>query len=182
MISERYDELEKIMLDEFYQFVEGHKKSFWIHLNMRDINYGFEAIAHRYSVLEGNPTNIQDNLKIDIGRLLVDLYGINYIQHPRIESLCKKNNITMSNFLTGAEEALAFTNHEYVKLHQSTLRKVDNIQNIIIRANENDLKTNSNLFKQYGISPQSIFQIMQENWLLYLIFFIIGLIVTKLFF
>ncbi len=178
LIEEKYNDLEKIMLDEFYQFVEAHKRYFWIHLNMRDINYGFEAIAHRYSVLEGKPVIIEDNYKLDIGRLLVDLYGSNYCQHPRIESLCKMNDITMIHFLTGAEEAEAFTNREYVKLHQSTLRKADNIQNIINKVHEYDLKTNSNLLKQYGLSPQSIFQLIQEHWLLAFITFIVGAIIS----
>ncbi|RFZ81195.1 hypothetical protein DYU05_19610 [Mucilaginibacter terrenus] len=180
LIADNYDELEKVMLDEFYQFVDSHKRAKWIHLNMRDINYGFEAIAHRYSVLGGIPINIEDSAKIDIGKLLIDIYGNSYIGHPRIETLCRKNNITMINFLTGAEEAEAFNNREYVRLHQSTLRKVDNIHNIITRIHEDDLKTNSNLLKLYGLTPQSLFQIIQENWILSLIVFLLGIIISTL--
>jgi hypothetical protein len=115
-IENRYDELEKTMLDSFYEFVDKHNRNNWIHLNMRDVNYGFEAIAHRYSVLGGSPIAIDDNSKFDIGRILIDMYGPDYIEHPRIEALCRKNNITMSHFLTGAQEAQAFVNREYVKL------------------------------------------------------------------
>src|SRR5689334_19040893 len=43
-IESHYDQLEKIMLDEYFSFVDKHKRYTWIHLNMRDINYGFEAI------------------------------------------------------------------------------------------------------------------------------------------
>jgi hypothetical protein len=179
-IEQQYDSLEKIMLDEFFSFVGIHKRYSWIHLNMRDINYGFEAINHRYLVLGGEPVEIADNAKIDLGRLLVELYGTNYIEHPRIESLCKKNNMTMTNFLTGAEEAIAFNKQEYVKLHQSTLRKVDNMQSIILRAYEGELKTNSNLIKQYGLTPQSIFQLIQENWIFALVVFLLGIIITIL--
>lgn len=178
-IHEQYDDLEKIMLDEFFSFVEAHKRYLWIHLNMRDINFGFEAINHRYLVLGGKPVDIDDKAKIDLGRLLIDLFGTQYIEHPRIENLCKKNHITMINFLTGKEEAIAFNNHEYVKLHQSTLRKVDNMQSIILRAHEHELKTNSNLIKQYGLSPQSVFYLIQENWILALIVFFIGAIVSS---
>ncbi len=179
-IENHYDQLEKVMLDEYFEFVESHKKYSWIHLNMRDINYGFEAINHRYLVLGGQPVEIGDNLKIDIGRLLVDLYGTEYIGHPRFERLCIKNRITMSHFLTGAEEAEAFNTREYVKLHQSTLRKVDNINTILTRAFEDDLKTNSTLLKQYGISPQSIFQLIQENWIFALIVFALGIAIPIL--
>lgn len=178
LIETRYDELEKIMLSEFYQFVGDHKRCNWIHLNMRNISYGFEAIAHRFSVLGGKPTHIDDNSKIDLGRLLVDLYGNNYIEHPHVESLCHKNNITMTQFLTGAQEAIAFKEGEYVKLHQSTLRKVENLQTIIDMANEGDLKTNNNLLKLYGLSPQSIFQIIQENWIVALFVFIFTILLS----
>lgn len=179
-IADRYDDLEKKMLDEYYEFIEKHNRFYWVHLNMRDVNYGFEAINHRYLALGGTPVEIGDSLKIDIGRLLVDFYGVGYIEHPRFERLCRKNSITMNLFLTGKEEAAAFNNKEYVKLHQSTLRKIDNIHTVILRAHEGDLKTNSNLLKQYGISPQSIFQLIQENWLFALIVFILGVAISVL--
>ncbi|MED1444941.1 hypothetical protein [Bacillus pacificus] len=43
-IESHYDELEKIMLGEFYKFVKTHLNYNWVHWNMRDINYGFQAI------------------------------------------------------------------------------------------------------------------------------------------
>ena len=52
-IELHYDELEKKMLDEFFAYAKEHSNFFWIHWNMRDINYGFKAIEHRYSVLGG---------------------------------------------------------------------------------------------------------------------------------
>jgi hypothetical protein len=47
-IDENYDKLEPQMLDEFYHFVEANRNCNWIHWNMRDENYGFEAIKRRY--------------------------------------------------------------------------------------------------------------------------------------
>ena len=52
-ISEHYDAIEKKMLDEFYDFIKKHENYYWVHWNMKNINYGFEAIAHRYRVLGG---------------------------------------------------------------------------------------------------------------------------------
>ncbi len=43
-IEDYYDDLEKEMLDEFFLFVSKHNNYNRIHWNMRDINYGFEAI------------------------------------------------------------------------------------------------------------------------------------------
>ncbi len=48
------------------------------------MNYGFEAIEHRYKVLGGNPTEIPEQNRIDLNRLLIDIYGVGYIGHPSI--------------------------------------------------------------------------------------------------
>ena len=42
-VSNRYDELEREMLAEFFRFAEAHQRCTWMHWNMRDINYGFQA-------------------------------------------------------------------------------------------------------------------------------------------
>ena len=54
----------------------------YMHWNMRDINYGFPAIEHRYRVLGGNPVIIDDDKKLDLARLLIDIYGVGYAGHP----------------------------------------------------------------------------------------------------
>jgi hypothetical protein len=41
------------MLDGYFAFVEAHRDSTFIHWNMRDENYGFAALEHRYRVLGG---------------------------------------------------------------------------------------------------------------------------------
>jgi len=121
-IEEDYDRLEKMMLDEYFDFVKNHRDYNWIHWNMRDINYGFEAIENRYSVLGGKPISINNNCKYDLARKIIDMYGPKYIGHPRLEKLIEKNHITKQNYLTGKEETLYFKTKEFVKLHQSTLR------------------------------------------------------------
>lgn len=173
-IINKYDSLEKKMLDDYFRFVSTHKNYKWIHINMRNINFGFEAIKHRYKVLGGRPKEINDNLKIDLARLLIEIYGRNYSPHPRMENLYKSNSITMTDFLNGEKEAKAFENGDYVALHRSTLRKVDNIHNIISLAVENDLKTKSNIFQIYGITPSALFYAANDNWKLGIIFFLIG--------
>lgn len=179
-INQNHDELEKDMLDEFFEFLERNQNQKWIHINMRNVNYGFEAINHRYKVLGGSPININDNLKIDLARLFVDFFGKNYVSHPRFESLYLMNKITMTSFLNGEQEAKAFIKRDYVALHQSTLRKVDNMYDVISLANENDLKTNSNLFQIYGISFSGIYFISKENWIMSIFFWLINLIITTL--
>ncbi|HHF3232176.1 TPA: hypothetical protein ACPJ2O_003762 [Vibrio diabolicus] len=62
-IDKNYDMLEKEMLNEFYEFMKQHKAYFWVHWNMRDINYGFPALEHRFKILGGEPYILDDSKK-----------------------------------------------------------------------------------------------------------------------
>lgn len=157
------------MLDEFYDFVRRHSNAVWIHWNMRDINYGFPALAHRYRVLGGQPSEIHDSHLIDLARVLVGLYGISYVEHPRLLRLVEKNKITKLSFLSGQEEANAFDVHEYVKLHQSTLRKVDILANIIERTGDGTLATNARRREIYGGYLGWAYEILREHPLIVLL-------------
>ena len=78
------------MLDAFYAYLRQHQQQPFVHWNMRDKNYGFQAIEYRYNVLGGEPFILPDDRKIDLSRLLIDLYGGGYIGHPRLETLLRK--------------------------------------------------------------------------------------------
>jgi hypothetical protein len=121
-----------------------------LHWNMRDINFGFAAIEHRFRVLKGEPIIVDDGKKIDLARLLIDIFGVGYIGHPRLETLLSKNSIKPRDFLSGAEEAEAFEARNYVALHQSTLRKVDVLANIAERAHHRQLRTNTTWWEMHG--------------------------------
>ena len=168
-IADHYDELERKMLDRFFAFVNSHQHFTWIHWNMRDVNYGFAAIEHRYRFLGGNPVQVAEDRKFDLSRALVDLYGVGYTRHPRLESLIKKNKITNKDFMTGKEEAAAFENKQFVKLHQSTLRKVDTLANIFERSANGSLKTNSSWMEQHGYTPGAAVEWLKEHWLVALL-------------
>ena len=149
-IEEHYDNLEKEMLTAFFGHLAGHRGMRYLHWNMRDANYGFQAIEHRFGVLGEEPHVVDDNNKTDLARLLIDIYGVGYSGHPRMENLLEKNHIAPLNFLTGAEEARAFEERDFVALHQSTLRKVDVIANIAGRAHDRNLKTNTTWWEMHG--------------------------------
>ncbi len=126
-----YDDLEKKMLDGFFNFVSQHKSHTYVHWNMRDTNYGFQALYHRYQVLGGVPAEVDETQLVDLARILVDIYGSNYAEHPRLVSIINLNGITKRHYLTGAQEAEAFANKEYIRLHLSTLCKVDCIAHLL---------------------------------------------------
>jgi hypothetical protein len=109
-IEEHYDALERRMLDAIFAHVGSHRGLKYLHWNMRDINYGFAAIEHRHRVLGGSPVIVDDDKKIDLARLLIDIYGVGYVGHPRLENLLAKNSIKPRDFLTGPQEAQAFEN------------------------------------------------------------------------
>lgn len=166
-INERYDEFEKHMLDEYFDFIKSRHGFTFVHWNMRDINYGFQAIEHRYSVLNGVPIIIDDMRKFDLARALVAIYGVAYISHQpggRLQNLVSLNNITMKDSLTGAEEANAFENKEFVKLHQSTLRKADILANILERVINGSIKTNATWWQRNGIHPSILIEIITKHW------------------
>ena len=149
-IQEHYDNLEMEMLTEYFSHLRGHQGMKYLHWNMRDVNYGFQAIEHRFQVLEQDPYVVEDHNKFDLPRLLIDIYGIGYIGHPRMEKLVERNHITKLGFLTGAEEAQAFEDRNFSALHQSTLRKVDVICNIAGRVHGRNLKTNTTWWEMHG--------------------------------
>jgi hypothetical protein len=176
-IEANYDEFEKYMLDQFYDYVAKHKEHTWLHWNMRDVNYGFQALAHRYTVLGGTPTDIHESRLCDLSRLLVGLYGIAYIGHPRLAHLVEKNRVSDRDFLTGKAEAEAFEKREYVKLHQSTLRKVDILANIAERAANGTLKTDARLSEIYGGYFAFVVETIRDHWL-FVLLGIIGAILS----
>ena len=171
-ITNQYDELERDMLSEFFDYLRTKPDHTFVHWNMRDINYGFQAIEHRFRVLKGTPVSVSDDKKVDLARELIGLYGVKYAPHGdagRLHSLMEMNHITAKDVLTGAGEAAAFENQEYVKLHQSTLRKVDVVSNILDRNLDGSLKTKSSWLDSHGFHPVAVIEVITEHWLYSLI-------------
>ena len=169
-ISNFLDPLERDMLDGYFSFVSTHSDSTFIHWNMRDDNYGFSALEHRYRVLGGTPTIIQDNRKFDLARELVTLYGLKYAPHKspkgrkgRLMSIIELNNISDVDALQGTEEAEAFVKGDFIKLHQSTLRKVDVFAGVFDRTHDKSLKTNAGFIDKYGIHPVALIEVAKNN-------------------
>ena len=145
-IEGHYDKLEKEMLKRFFKHLSRFEGMKYIHWNMRDANYGFQAIEHRLRVLCGNDPSlyiVHDRDKTDLARLLQDIYGSGYIEHPRMERLVHKNDIALLDFLPGYKEAKAFEDRDFAALHLSTLRKVDVVANIALLAHDRNLRINT---------------------------------------
>jgi hypothetical protein len=177
-IKERYTELERDLLMDFSNFATKHLSFTWVHWNMRDSNYGFPAIYHRCRLHEIEPTEIAPTSLVDLARCLVEIYGSNYIDHPRLPSLMARNNITDLGYITGSSEPKAFEDGDYVGLHRSTLRKVDTFETILTRAHTGTLKTNYRWRDIYGKSAKDVIFFLKEHWaysLLGMIMLVIGI-------
>lgn len=141
-IHNHYDEIEKIMLQDFYDFVGANNNLLWLHWNMSNINYGFEALTHRYRVLHGKfPPRIEDSKKYNLAELILRTYGKNCVDHPRMTKLMELNGGVHRDFLTGQEEVSAFEGKEYVKLHNSTMTKVYWFQKMFFKLASGKVKT-----------------------------------------
>jgi len=78
-------------------------------------------------------------------------------------SLIEMNGIEDLDALQGEEEANAFKNGEYLKLHRSTLRKVDITANILDRVHAKSLKTNATFSDLYGFKPVVLIEIVKAH-------------------
>lgn len=148
-IESHYDKLEREMLDEFFDFVNANENRPFVHWNMRDANYGFQALYNRYQRLGGKPVLLPERNLVDLADTFVAIYGRGYVPHPRLENIIRMNGISVHNFLSGPEEAQAFINKEYLKLQRSTLQKVDGISEVLMLHLEGKLRTKSSSFDQY---------------------------------
>jgi len=167
-IKNHYDELEKKMLDEYFQHIEKREQYTFVHWNMRDINYGFSAIEHRYQVLGGSPFKISDEKKLDFAIALIDIYSKSYSGHGdygRFYNLIKINDITNRAMLNGKQEADAFENEKFIELHQSTLRKVNCLSDILYKTLDKSLVTEATFRDIYGIYPKALVEYIKDHWL-----------------
>lgn len=176
-IKSNYDEIEKVMLNDYFDKIERLALYKFVHWNMRDVNFGFRAIEHRGEILGCRIFKITEENKIDLARLLELRFSENYANKPKMLSIATINDAKHKQMLTGAEEAKAFEDGEYVKLHQSTLRKVHLFEHLISDYADGRLKTLSKFYEVYGLTPTSILKYLVEHWI-YSLASIIALIIT----
>lgn len=185
---ETYKQIEKKLLEDFFKFVDKNGEKTWIHWNMRDNNFGFNALEHRFEVLGGTPTIINNNRKIDLGHFFKLYFGEDYIKDPHIKSLMDLNNFKSKNFLNGEDEKDFFDKSEYVKLSLSTSSKVNLFSSFITAATNNSLKTNVLKWKMRGTNISGLYSTFEESRLgkiiiglvLMIIGGIIGAVISKM--
>lgn len=177
------DELEFHMLNKYFEFLRLNARFLFMHWNMRDNNYGFQALEHRFSVLGGDPFLLSDDRKLDLARVANSIYGRDYIRHigksgrkGRLLAIVDKNGIADKDVMAGADEAEAYIKGKYRELEMSTLRKVDIISNIAERIHDRSLKTDNKWYRPLSFHPLWLGTIIKEHPL----FIAIGVLITLL--
>lgn len=155
-VAERFPEVEKKLLDEFYEFVRDRRDKYWVHWNMRNLTYGFEHLEHRYRVLDGgNPPVIPVERRINLNDVVARKYGSNFAKHPKQKSLMEMNGGLHRHFLTGEEEVEAFKAGDFIRMHNSTLVKVGFFRQVLLKLLKGKLKTATN---GIGVTIDRIFE------------------------
>jgi hypothetical protein len=140
----RFDEVERKLLEQFYDFVRDRRDKHWVHWNMRNLTFGFEHLEHRYRVLGGHYAPvIPVERRLNLNDLLSDRYGGEYAAHPKLKSLMELNGGIHRHFLTGEEEVHAFQNNDFIRMHNSTLCKVGFLNSAIRKLLNGRLRTAS---------------------------------------
>ena len=141
-IESRYNEIEKEMLSGFFDFMKGRFDKYWIHWRMQNLTYGFEHLEHRSRFL-GNPDppRVPFENRLDLSAILRAKYGRDYVPDPKMMNLALQNGPLPQGFLTGEQEAAAFKNKDFIRMHASTLAKVDFFRHIILLAQQGRLRT-----------------------------------------
>ena len=163
-IEGNFEKIEGKILEDFYSMVDMTETALWLHWNMRDTYYGFRALDHRARVLGLSPTIIDDSKKVDLANVIRNLEGPDYIEHSRLENLLQANGGPPRGFMSGKEEADAFENRAYVKLHASTLSKVRAIWKIAELAASGSLKTEASWWTRHGRRPSDIGWAFAGHW------------------
>lgn len=172
LTDQDYDFLEKSMLKDFSDFVKKHLTYNWVHWNMRNSSYGFEAISNRFRILGGHLKEIEDQFKYDLPEIIGSLYTYKFEKHKpngQLLNLSKRNRISDRDVLVGKDEATCFENSEFLMLHMSTCRKVEIIDRLLSLEEKKQLKVNVSVIDIYGLTPLGLFEIIRNNWLLFAI-------------
>jgi hypothetical protein len=173
------DSIEKKMLSEFFDLVKSRDRHLWLHWNMRDSTYGFQALVQRARVLSisaGKCVPPNDDRLYDLSNIIHDIYSSRYAEHPRLAKLIEQNGFSTRNFLSGADEAAAYENKEFVNLHYSTLAKVNIFSKILECQIDETLKTRARRRDIFGNRGAWFVMAARDHWVITLI----GVAVTLL--
>ncbi|WP_432957676.1 hypothetical protein [Micromonospora haikouensis] len=114
------------VLERFYSSLTEHRESIIVHWNMNSSIFGFAALAKRYCFITGKshpPHKPSDHLLFDIDDIIAEMYGEQYVKHPKFYNLASLNKIGLYSFLPGKDEASRFKAGDFGAINSSTTTK-----------------------------------------------------------
>ncbi|WP_163409013.1 hypothetical protein [Flavobacterium ajazii] len=133
-IQDSYRELELRILKLYNDFVRRHLDCFWIHWDMKNIHFGFEAIKHRYEKIFENLDDyceIPNNKKKNLRTIIEGMYGDNFVTGSdtlKALMLCNSDNVEDSTYLSKDNESYQFENKNFIAVIKSVDLKVEFIK------------------------------------------------------
>ncbi|OJW79371.1 MAG: hypothetical protein BGO69_19460 [Bacteroidetes bacterium 46-16] len=132
-IENSYRDLEFMTLKAFNEFVKRHDDDVWVHWDMKNIHFGFEAIKHRFEkIFAGLSKERYEEIpmrnKVNLALVLEGMYGEEYIDGPdKLRSLIAYNNgaVLDRQYLSLEYEGLEFENKNYSAVLNSLDCKTD---------------------------------------------------------
>lgn len=141
-VGGRYDEIERALLERFYDFIRDRREKYWVHWNMKNIVFGFEHLEHRFRTLtRAEPPHIPIEVRVNLNDILKERYGSDFARNPRMLNLMLLNGERDKRFLEGAQEAEAFKKREFIRMNSSTISKVEFFRHVIILTQKGQLRT-----------------------------------------
>ena len=130
-IQDSYRELELRILKSFNDFVRRNKDCLWVHWDMKNIHFGFEAIKHRYEKIFENTEDFEDipsNKKYNLLLLLEGMYGENFVSgSDRLKAFMTANNDDVDDpkYLSTGRESSDFDEKNFKGVIDSVDCKVE---------------------------------------------------------
>lgn len=133
-IQDSYRELELRILRLYNDFAKRHLDCYWIHWDMKNIHFGFEAIKHRYEKIFEDLNDyceVPNPKKKNLRTILEGMYGDNFVSGSdtlKALMLCNSNDIEDGNYLSFDDESSQFGNKNFGAVIKSVDLKVDFIK------------------------------------------------------
>ncbi|HLG28494.1 MAG TPA: hypothetical protein VI423_12000 [Paenisporosarcina sp.] len=148
-VSSSYRDLELRVLKAYNDFVRRHNDCIWVHWEMKNVSFGFDAIRHRFDKIFGGLSGQNDryeeiptNKKVNLCSLMEDMYGENFADGPdKLASLFRTNNhnVLNYNYLTIDAEGSEFEKQNFTTVMNSLDCKVNFIRKAIKRLSAKNL-------------------------------------------
>lgn len=136
---------EKILLQNFANFINQNTDKYFVHWNMNSQQYGFGAIKTRCNEFGIEINSIPAKNKIDLSQIVEVIAK----EKLTLRQVLFFNDIPFEDFLNGKEELKAFYDRNFGKILESVHNKVIGLSMIIEDINKNSQTTfQSNFINQ----------------------------------